>query len=311
MLASLWRAITVVLTAAASAVLIIVLTGVSLWVSKTKNAEEQDSRINGENNDRHGYPHQPPEVVIAHRLEGIRNQIEAQRRQHDYHEHKRHKLEVIGVRAAIIAACLAGWSAWIFQHQLEEMRADQRPWVSAVASVDEPFVYQYESNGTNVSLRYTLHNSGHSPANNIWFELATLPEFPEGDIIVLARMTCEGSVPPSNSRVALGFTLFPGDTISIEETGNISKNDIDRLNTMYRTLPGPMKIWTPMVIACVIYRSPPEGGKLHHTPLIINLQMKRSAVKAGRGCCAIFIDDSPIPASDLHAEPFVINLPAD
>jgi hypothetical protein len=217
-------------------------------------------------------------------------------------------LVLVGIASAIIF-----WRQLnVMQRQLDEMQAEQRPWVSAAAAITEPFVYEYVPNGTTISLAYKLHNSGHSPANNVWIELAAFPQQPDGDLLAAAEGVCKDRPAVPGARVALGFTIFPDETVVIDWGSSITKTEIDALNSKYaKVITGPMNIWTPTIIACIVYRSPTEGGRIHHTPLILNLRMKRGSLKPDRGCCAIFIDDSPIPAEKLEVERMIISLPAD
>jgi hypothetical protein len=44
------------------------------------------------------------------------------------------------------------------------------------------------------------------------------------------------------------------------------------------------------------------GSRASEDVRILNLRMKQAVVKKERGCCAIFIDDSPISADDLEVQ---------
>jgi len=186
-----------------------------------------------------------------------------------------------------------------------EFEMSQRPWVSAAATVIEPFTYRHEPNGTSISLLYTLTNVGHSPAQNVWINPLTFPEMT--DVDAASKEACKDTPPPPGAKRILGFTLFPNETIQVQWGSDISKGTIDKLNSEYGR---EIKVWVPTIVTCVGYRSP-TGEGIHHTPLILSLVMKRSKLKEGRGCCGIIIADSPIPAEDLEITRTIFDLPAD
>jgi hypothetical protein len=196
----------------------------------------------------------------------------------------------------------------IMSGQLDVMRAEQRPWVSAIPSINHPFVYTPDEEAS-ITIRYDLQNSGHSPATNVWVEQRFFPMMP-ADVRKQIEEVCtqdEKVAPRSPFDRILGFPVFPNDVNSVEWESIIQKDEIEKFNANFKR---KVNAWSPVLLACIFYRSPIDFS-IHHTPLLLNLMMKRSAVKEGRGCCGIFLSDSPIPAEKLEIRRGLLNRPAD
>jgi hypothetical protein len=110
-----------------SAFIIILLTRLSLWISRSTHDHVW---YRGHESRKHlGYPDRAAVGALTSNVNAVSEELYAQRRRQNHHENRRAIYEIIGLTAAIIAAALAGYPAWIFKGQLEEAHLDKRPWI--------------------------------------------------------------------------------------------------------------------------------------------------------------------------------------
>jgi hypothetical protein len=198
------------------AVLIIGLVHLSMWlrVDEAKDHEEKNWYRDPETptcaDDYDG----PSIAAIAHRIDAIGNELYAQRRQQNHHENVRSSLERIGVAAAIIAATLAGLSAWIFQNQLVDAR-------EATIEANRAWVGIYRADhGIPIAtkpmyIQLTLVNTGRQPAlRGSWgFKIYSVNHIPEDN----RTFTADSALPRNDA--CDGVHLFPvGEGTSIWHT---------------------------------------------------------------------------------------------
>jgi hypothetical protein len=130
---------------------------------------------------------------------------------------------------ALIAACqlkAMREQGTVMLGQLDEMRSDRRPWVSADISVGN---ITWDKAGAHISLQYEVKNTGHSPAMHVQAESAAVPFLmPAGEdsSVVLQRLKNELLIPI----MSVGFPLFPGDSMNLQQQRSIllSRQDIEK-----------------------------------------------------------------------------------
>jgi hypothetical protein len=153
------------------------------------------------------------------------------------------------------------------QGQLDEMKADQRPWVSN--DIEAASDLTFDDSGGILRFRYTLRNIGRSPAFNVNAWPIILPSTPSRNILVTdpTRILKEHCIDVERKIkdllqgdffVAWGSILYPGEHIIVEEVAkyDIPKTDPQHFLTMIPAS-GPL-----YVISCIDYQSSIDG--VHH-----------------------------------------------
>jgi hypothetical protein len=200
-----------ILSLAALVLSVIGLTHLSVWLGRReiKNEEEQERRRHHEKQARSSQNYQTSGEAISSRLEAIIDQFYARGKEDGYHERTRTLLEVAGVSAATIAAILAFWSAWIFQGQLIEMRAGNRPWIKDTAIVIDKL--EVQKNQVSIWLKVTYKNIGHSPAEQVTIIPEMLiPGLQPWDFLEVKALCADLKTHP---KLLMGNILFPDDSI--------------------------------------------------------------------------------------------------
>lgn len=188
-------------------------------------------------------------------------------------------IDVAAVTAAFFAAFFFFRQLNIMKGQLDEMRNEQRPWVSAEAAIAAPLTFSKKIASTALLVR--LKNTGHTPAFSVHVKATALP------IVGEAKIDC--AAPPDT--INFGINVFPGDTPVL-------------LNEIHIEI-GEQKVFWPILVACVFYRFPGES-EWHRTPSVYHLQMRSDAVLPGHGCCAFAVNDGDIPTTSLELQQFPV-----
>ena len=87
----------------------------------------------------------------------------------------------------------------------------------------------------------------------------------------------------------------------------IKKTDVDA----FWKSRGMRPVLIPFVIACIVYH-PSWGNETYHTPFILNIRRVRGETTPGRSTGAgIYVDEGPIPSSDLKVLAYPVAGQAD
>lgn len=171
------------------------------------------------------------------------------------------RLEVVGIWvAAGVGVAAIIWSVVSSSGQLSEMRAEQRPWVSA-QKISGNGPMDFNSGGITVPLTFEFLNSGHGPA--FYVEVALLPQ-------LFSRNMFDPVVQQKNCRrqIRFGVSLFPNQATSLSYTATVTAKDIERENALW-----PPKAKPPLTIfmlACIRYTDAVTGME-HYTPYILRV----------------------------------------
>lgn len=177
----------------------------------------------------------------------------------------------------------------VMTDQLNEMKSENRPWVST----DMPIItdnLSYDVNGARIGLKFTLRNTGRSPANRVGFNIKAFASPLSFNYNSEMKNACTA---------AFGFsrlTLFPGGSLTVPIETDISNDELKETKTKLHGM------LDPIVIMCIAYS---WGGQQipHFTGLVYDVHMRVPA-KPNRGCCLIFMKDGDIDLSDLVIEIF-------
>ncbi len=106
--------------------------------------------------------------------------------------------------------------------QLDEMRAEQRPWVSIEPTI---LAVTWDKTGVTVDMKYTVKNTGRSPAMHVEVEDQVVPWLAQpSPFDVLKKMTAAarkiGALP-------IGFPLFPREERDVFSVDTFSREDMD------------------------------------------------------------------------------------
>jgi hypothetical protein len=203
-----------------------------------------------------------------------------------------HVPDIATVFLALSTALLAYWThhdaidqAGIANRQLSQMRAEQRPQVYARFAPADSFSYD-DANGALISLSTEYQNTGHGLAQNVAGVISVFL-LGQQEYRTVLDMTCNAARTGGQS---LGFPLFPGTSVSVQLSSNISPEEFNKKVGVNRSY-----LW-PIVVTCIAYRIP-EDPEFHFTVFTYELSMLHP--HAGRNCCMIDREDKSIPGSDL------------
>ena len=147
------------------------------------------------------------------------------------------------------------------QGQLDEMKAEQRPWVS-VTIEDQPIVTIAPKKST-VSLTFTIKNVGHSVALG-----ATADYSADGEYNGIGIPITDPCAQPGRFNIRDSRTLFPGEVYTTRRYGLLFGGWV-LADTHVPTGP-PIPTLVVKVSGCVTYTY--EGSPIkHHTPFIYRL----------------------------------------
>jgi hypothetical protein len=143
----------------------------------------------------------------------------------------------------------------VMQGQLDEMQAEQRPWVYAV-DVEPAGKITLEDGKYFIPLKFTVKNTGHLPAFSVEPKTGATPLMMGNSVRTIKNTVCdeyrESPVDKGN-----GATVFAGQTIS---RGGFTGDDYPRVEKkIWDSLTGDKLI---IIYGCIDYQFPAKPG--HH-----------------------------------------------
>jgi hypothetical protein len=167
------------------------------------------------------------------------------------------------VEVARKSADAAGQAAHIAQQTLF---FTTRPWIKVADISMEGDLMATRSQNSILSiirLNYVLKNVGKSPAKNIKFDVISLPQGQlanTSDILSYHKQFCAASNAQRGER-GLRYTLFPDDTLPIEDKSGFNLQD---------ELAARMGSNTPQVFVCITYQFD-FSDRIHTTGLLFTI----------------------------------------
>jgi hypothetical protein len=209
-------------------------------------------------------------------------------------EFRRFCLDVAGVLVAGAAACFLLWQQHTMQGQLNEMRDEQRPWVSATAEPASDFTL--DDAGAHFQVKFVLNNSGHSPALRAWVIPNMYPLRQGINPIDEQKARCDKLRKRNPTRV-LGITIFPGKPENT--TMGLETMDRTSINLALSERASVDKFIIPVIGGCVVYEYG-TGDIVHETGFIYKI----SRVDAANPTARFQIDPSVkvISMGDIEME---------
>jgi hypothetical protein len=176
---------------------------------------------------------------------------------------KRGERWMIYLTAAIalfaLGSVIVGFFQWqVMSGQLKEMQAAQRPWVSANIQIAGPLVF--EANGSSIPLKITLKNTGDTPATRILaIPRLFVREKQPMDLLAIQKRRCEAGRRPPVPSGGIGYTLFPGDTVTEYNTPTMTHDEFGSQQTI-----------APFIVVCINYQFT-YSGENHQTAAMYTL----------------------------------------
>jgi hypothetical protein len=170
--------------------------------------------------------------------------------------------EVWGIwAAAFVGAVAIAWSVLSTSKQLSEMRAEQRPWVSAQKIMGNGPISS-DTGGITIPLTLEILNSGHGPA--FYVEVSLLPRLLSSHMFdpVAQQKNCE------RKTRFFGVSLFPNQVTSLSYSATVTPKDIETENAQWP--PNAKPPLTIFMLACVLYTDAISGTE-HYTPYILKV----------------------------------------
>jgi len=176
--------------------------------------------------------------------------------------------------------------AGIAKSQLEATIAEQRPWVALEPTIISPFAYT--DAGANLTVRFSLTNTGHSPALNVQLDGRMVLVKSHAHLLDIQKTICDELKKRPVGDEGAGIVLFPGSRPSLQDFQfSVAKAEIDQ---GVQELSGHHLI-IPALIGCAEYFYPADKSQ-HETGFIYFVHHRPPFG-------LINIDLRDIPASDL------------
>lgn len=151
-----------------------------------------------------------------------------------------------------------------------QLELSERPWVNADIGIGGPF--SFNVNGGNITLKFKLVNSGHSPA------LGTVLQGIPVDVLFVGSggkdaeqyrdSVCQGATDMIRRFPSEGVDIFPNASFEQSWTWTFSNEELSKNHGPGTTMPGKM-VW-PSVVVCIGYRSSFNQTSIYHTAYILD-----------------------------------------
>jgi hypothetical protein len=142
-------------------------------------------------------------------------------------------ITLLGVVGAYIAGYFAFGQLQVMKGQLDQMQADQRPWIK-IGSYKIDFL-KIESENTNIGVTLSLKNVGHTPAVGIELdtELHVMTQALFENLNNTQMEVCHRGQRMYPARTA-GMTLFPDETDKLHFSAAMSTRDTLQSNPEFK-----------------------------------------------------------------------------
>ena len=142
----------------------------------------------------------------------------------------------------------------------KQLEMSERPWVDADITLNGPLYYNI--NGGNLQLKYTLRNTGHSPAFNAVIIPQVVFAYGGPDPVLKRNELCNLAAHDYGS----GITVFPNTTFVQAVNVGIAKEDIAKAT---KTTQG--YVMAPTLVTCIAYRPTFDDKAIYKTAYIVDV----------------------------------------
>jgi hypothetical protein len=154
----------------------------------------------------------------------------------------------------------------IADNSTAELELSQRPWVDAQISLDGGLVYGI--NGTGVSLKIDLRNTGHSPAFATNIEALALVGSQAAGASQYRDQICQDATKQAMGNAASGIALFPNAPFTQHLEITIGKEQLEKARLENPKLNA---IFYISAIVCIGYRPTFNSTSVYTTSYILDL----------------------------------------
>jgi len=160
-------------------------------------------------------------------------------------ERRRFYLDVVAIGVAAAAAIFLLMQQNTMQGQLDEMRAEQRPWVF-VSSITAATDLTWDKDGGYMEFNIFLKNSGHIPGTEVQIHYTTFPASLGVDPLEAQKAACayRPEEPP-------GDAVFPGEDAKRGKALLLARQNMPQNSS---------EALRPVIVGCVSYRLPAVTG---------------------------------------------------
>jgi hypothetical protein len=284
---------------------------------RVREKTEQDRRQTNEERKEADYKYDREQIILS--IKSIEQELN---RGHDENHPQRKRRQLwnnAGVVGLWLAAVTAIWAIlaakcsadkqynammgqqWVMQGQLDEMRNEQRPWVTLASQPEITTDFIFGRAGINMGVLFAFRNTGRYPALNVLPGNYTIPSFLMTKGVEFERACNQG-------RPSFGIYVFPGDNPPPMQPVSIGVQ-LPSLREYWDKFPsfGRHLIVSPIIFVCIVYQES-GSGKPHHTPFSYDLRQKN--VKSGRGNELFFLDEGyTVPKENLVLRPRILGGP--
>ena len=250
------------------------------WKSEVQKAVEEAANANREQREAEK-DYENSKIVLA--IEALSDAQKTQTAHEDRNDKKNRRLNWVTIFLVFGTVVFTGLSWWIFKGQLDEAKADRRPWVKFVdLTTTTPLTF--EANGVKAGFRVTVQNIGKAIAKDVQprvdFNIkpfrpnlnATRPDTNEQILVATSGMyktmlhqlkgdSCEAGRVKEISKFG-GYFIFPGDGIE----HNVPDNYLTVARSDFRYNP-PFRDVSAWLSVCISYTD--EHDNPHGTSFLM------------------------------------------
>jgi len=152
----------------------------------------------------------------------------------------------------------------------DQLELEERPWVDATITIDGPF--EFNVNGVNAHLKFTLKNTGKSPAQSVDVNPILLIGGKIGNASGYRDQACKDAARVSNRLPQFGMVLFPNIPFEQQYSFGIGKEEIeqDKASKQFPASKFGEVILSPVAVVCMAYRSTFNKTSTYHTAYIVD-----------------------------------------
>jgi hypothetical protein len=143
-----------------------------------------------------------------------------------------------------VGAAVALGTLWAIKGQWDQMRAEQRAWVSFEPNIKLTQGIEYGVHGAEWTINYPIHNTGHTPAAYVWVDTLLTSGMTNETARRVAFINDEKHIPPVFDS---GRYLFPGDRGDFAFQLAIGKDELAQIEQ------SNLKFLRPIITACIRY----------------------------------------------------------
>jgi hypothetical protein len=179
-----------------------------------------------------------------------------------------HYVQIVLTVALLGVAATQAWvyfkQAKIMRGQLNQMQADQRPWIPDQVTITDALRF-YDHRKPHIGLTFALENIGHSPAFQVGVSAMLWRFTSDAPLRQAAHHFSELMRTAHHGPNVIGYTIFPNQTKKFEIITSVFVNHEE--DKIWESTRDPVNIF---VIGCIFYTFS-QGAMPHITPFVYRI----------------------------------------